>query len=145
MTDPRIISEFIMDIINGKYTFGEVQQKIRSLENQYGTEFFPDYEISKKDKPWDQNYLDELEQKSICGMTSKQFILHLAEVSEYVHTTEKAALQKRRRMIIAGIVAAVIIAAVIIILCVSKSDNSAQAAFAYSQTMDPQLQAEALL
>lgn len=81
----NITVQMIRDIINGKMNTEQTNRKIRELESQYGTDFFLDYEIDKKDKPWDEAYLYELELKSMTGMSSKPFILHLAEVSEYVH------------------------------------------------------------
>lgn len=140
MNNTEIISGFITEIIKGKYTLNEVKQKIQTYENQYGADFFANYDVEKKDMPWDSDYLHELEIKSITGMGSKQFILHLAEVSEYVHAQEKSKNNKRKSFIatiadtvknnkkiciIAAIVAAGIVALIIWNLFLSKSNAAA--------------------
>ena len=118
MTNSEIKAEFMIDIIEGKYTLNEAKQKIRAYEEQYGTDFFADYEIEKKDKPWDMEYLKKLKLKGMTGMASKQFFLHLAEVSEYVHAKTDTSHSKgdKKKFIIAGIIAGIIIALVIVIL-----------------------------
>jgi len=88
-SNAAITSRFIYDIIKGKYSLVEVKQMINLFEKKHGSDFFEDYEVNKKGKPWDMQYLKELETKSVTGMGSKQFILHLAEVSEYVHKNQK--------------------------------------------------------
>jgi hypothetical protein len=84
-----ITSSFIDDIVKGKYSLADVKQMINLFEKEHGSDFFVKYEVDKKDKPWDMAYLKELELKSVGGLCSKQFILHLAEVSEYVHKNQK--------------------------------------------------------
>lgn len=97
------------------------KKKIQDYESQYGLDFFVDYYVEEKDTSWGRAYLNELEIKSMTGMTSKQFILHLAEVSEYVHTHEKSEKKNnKQKYIIVGIGAGIIIALVITLLCMSK-------------------------
>ena len=116
MTNLDIVAEFVMDIIEGKYTLSEVQARIKTYEEQYGSDFFADYEVNQKEKPWDASYLNELRLKSMTGMTSKQFILHLAEVSEYVHSREKSIAKKQKCILITGIVTISVLIALIVIL-----------------------------
>jgi len=121
MTHSEIIATFMMDIINGKYTLNDVKKKIQDYESQYGLDFFADYYVEKKDTSWDRAYLKELEIKCMTGMASKQFILHLAEVSEYVHTHEQSEKKNnKQKYIIVGIGAGIIIALVITLLCMAK-------------------------
>lgn len=88
----EIIGKLKRDIIDGKLNLQQAKDKINELEAQYGQDFFFDSaQVEEKPMPWDAEYLSELEDKSMAGMSSKQFILHLAEVSEYVHS------QKSRR------------------------------------------------
>lgn len=83
----EIIVQLMREIINGKMNLQQTKDKMLQLETKYGQDFFLDYDYDEaKPKPWDEEYLQELEIKSTAGMSSKQFILHLAEVSEYVHS-----------------------------------------------------------
>lgn len=131
MTHSEIKAEFIMDIINGKYNLNETKKMIKEYESKYGSDFFADYDIEKKAQPWDSAYLNELKIKSMTGMISKQFILHLAEVSEYVHAHEmKKSNGNKKKYIIIGIVAGIILALVILFLCMSKANAAAAAVIA---------------
>lgn len=123
MGNIEIKVQFIMDIIEGKYTLSETKKKMQEYEEKYGSDFFVEYEVEKKGKPWDRNYLEELRLKSMTGMSSKQFILHLAEVSEYVHKNEK---QKkiRKKIIITGAIFGIIAALVILAIAFSKANAS---------------------
>lgn len=123
MGNIEIKVQFIMDIIEGKYTLSETKKKMQEYEEKYGSDFFVEYEVEKKGKPWDRNYLEELRLKSMTGMSSKQFILHLAEVSEYVHKNEK---QKkiRKKIIITGAICGIIAALVILAIAFSKANAS---------------------
>ncbi|HRU95834.1 MAG TPA: hypothetical protein P5092_00130 [Ruminococcus sp.] len=147
MTDIELKAEFMMDIIDGKYTLNEAKQKIRTFEEQYGADFFVSYDIEKKDKPWDMAYLKELKLKGMTGSNSKQFFLHLAEVSEYVHANDGTSHSKgdKKKFIIAGIIAGIIIALVIVILFLSKSHAAAMAVIAEQHAIIAQLQAQLLL
>ena len=117
MTASEIKYDFIKEIIDGKLSFNDVQKRIQEYETKYGNDFFDDYDIPKKNKPWDREYLKELELKSLSGLRSKQFILYLAEVSEYVYSNEKAYKRKRITKIIipTAIVATMVV--ITIILC----------------------------
>lgn len=147
MTNSEMKAEFMMDIIDGKYTLNEAKQKIRSYEEKYGTDFFADYDIEKKDKPWDMEYLKELKLKGMTGMSSKQFFLYLAEVSEYVHANAGTSHNKgdKKKFIIAGIIAGIIIALVIVILFLSKSQAAAAAVIANQKAAIAQLQSQLLI
>lgn len=122
MTGSEIKADFLFDIIEGKYTLKEVQKKIKSFEAEYGNEFFSDYDIKIKEKPWDKEYLDELKIKGMTGMASKQFYLHVAEVSEYVHDncSKKEIHKKIYRNMKIGAVVGILIVIVITILSVFK-------------------------
>lgn len=147
MTNSEIKAEFMVDIIDGKYTLNEAKQKIRAYEEQYGTDFFADYEVEKKDKPWDMEYLKKLKLKGMTGMASKQFFLHLAEVSEYVHANAYTSHKNdsKKKIFIAGVIAGIIIALVIVILCLSKSHEAAMAVIAEQNAIIAKLQAQLLL
>lgn len=103
----EIIEQLMSDIINGKMNLQQTKDEIRRLEVKYGHDFFISYDYDEaKPKPWDDEYLKELEIKSIAGMSSKQFILHLAEVSEDIHA--KRAKKKRISVLVVIAVAVAI-------------------------------------
>ena len=121
MRNSRIEAEFITDITNGKYNLIEAKKKMQECEEKYGSDFFVEYEVEKKGIPWVRNYLEELRLKSMTGMSSKQFILHLAEVSEYVHKNEKQKKIKKI-IIITGAICGIIAALVILAIAFSKAN-----------------------
>ena len=89
------ISHFIMEIINGELKYKQVKLIINHIENKYGNDFFANYDVEKRPQTeWNEEYLKELKLKSMNGMTSKQFIYHLSEVSDFVH--EHAKTKKKR-------------------------------------------------
>lgn len=118
MTGSEIKYNFVKEIANGKLSLKDVQQRIQEYEQKYGIDFFDDYDIEKKEKPWNKEYLKELEAKILSGIRSKQFILHLAEVSEYVYTNEKTEINKHKTFLISTIIAVIVV--VTIILCCIK-------------------------
>lgn len=121
MTNSELTARLIMDIINGKYSANEVDSIIKRYESQ-DTMFFANYEIKKKDKPWDFEYLNELKTAAMTGLASKQFIIHLAEVSEYVHEQERIrkSKEKGKKCIIIAAIATMVITIIILILCMNK-------------------------
>lgn len=85
-----ITATLIMDIINGELKGDQVHMIVNCLENKYGNDFFEDYNVKKLPQTeWNEEYLKELELKSMAGMVSKQFIYHLSEVSDFVHEHSK--------------------------------------------------------
>ena len=123
MDNSKQIVALIFDIIKGKYSLEDVNKIINDYE-QLEPDFFVECEIKKKEKPWDTEYLETLKEQAIAGISSKQFIIHLAEVSEYVHEQERIRKSKekgKKRIIIAAI-AAVVITIIILILCVNQAN-----------------------
>lgn len=112
------INVLINSIVSGQMNAKEAEQYIDRLKVQYGSDVFPSFDFNKQSKPWDKEYLRELQKKNVTGACSEEFILHMAEVSEYV-------FGKRKKSIIGGIIAAVIILIVIIAL-IFASNNSKQ-------------------
>lgn len=111
-----------MDIIEGKYSLAAAKSKMQEFEAKYGRDFFGDYEVEKKNTAWDSDYLNDLKIKCMAGMTSKQFVLHVAEVSEYVNSQkkEKNKLKKYIRVGIAVLAAAAIVA-LLFIFCLLRN------------------------
>lgn len=104
-------SELIRNIVNGRLDMSEVKSKISDIEFKYGNDVFPPYSFDIQDKPWDGEYLKKLELQSMSGASSKEFILHLAEVSTELH--QKASI---KWWMIAGAVAVVVIVIALVVL-----------------------------
>lgn len=83
------ISELMINAANGKLNLQQTKDKMRELEAQYGKDVFLDidYDKAKPKSEWNEEYLQDLMFTAMAGFYSRQFILHLAEVSEYVHST----------------------------------------------------------
>lgn len=113
-------NELIRDIIDGKYTLDQVEKIIQELEAEYGEEFFEKYDVPKEEKPWNRETLKKLETDSLVGTCSKPFILHLAEVSEYVHNKERNdedSKKKNIRLRILVVSVIVVILILVVLLC----------------------------
>jgi hypothetical protein len=77
--------DLVRRIVKGEVTKAEVQKELDKMEAKYGSECFNSYPVKKKAKPWDKKYLEELEMLSSSGASSKEFYLHMAEVSQEVN------------------------------------------------------------
>lgn len=76
-------------ILAGELSKEDVKLEIDRMENEYGESAFNLYKVSKKDAPWTQRDLDDLEVQSAAGALSKDFYLYMAEVSDFVHRKNK--------------------------------------------------------
>lgn len=133
----QIKNELIKGIIDGKYSLEQVKKTIQELEAEFGEEFFDDDDFPKEEKPWNRETLKKLETASLVGTCSKPFILHLAEVSEYVHNKEQNEEDSKKKIIrlqILVISVIVVIVILVVILC------SVQASAA-EETLEPQAMA----
>ncbi len=99
------VNMLVNDIIEQRATVIDVFGRIRTLKAKYGEDIFPGIYFEREAKPWNKAYLLRLKEKNITGACSEEFILHMAEVSEYI------ALRKKR---IFATVAAIAAVAVII-------------------------------
>lgn len=122
----QIKNDLIKDIINGKYTLDQVKKKIQELEAKYGEEFFDNYDVPKEEKPWNRETLKKLETASLVGTCSKPFILHLAEVSEFVHKKEQSDENSKKkgsliRIAVIAIIIITVIAGVILLSTRAKA------------------------
>ena len=85
------IASLIIDIFKGRHTREEVHDIISYYEKQ-NPNFFVDYDIKKKEKPWDKEYFapwdkeyfEALKKRAVAGTSSKQFILHSTDVIDYL-------------------------------------------------------------
>lgn len=113
------INILINGIVSGQINAKETEQYIDRLKDQYGADSFPSFDFQKRTEPWNREYLRELQKKNVTGACSEEFILHMAEVSEYI-------FGKRKKSIIVGIVAAIVVLLLIVVLAV-VSQKSKQA------------------
>lgn len=101
------LNRLINDILEQKISQKEVYQKIRGLKESYGEDVFPEFAFVPEEKPWNKDYMAKLKKMSITGACSEQFILHIAEVSEYLYKRRKV---KYICVSVAGIIVIMIIA-----------------------------------
>ena len=107
------------DIRNGKLSLDDVKREVRKMKEEFGEDAFLAYELDKKERPWDEEYLKELDDKGRSGAGSEEFILHFAEVKEEV------AKRKKRRLLIGGIIGGVAIAVGIVSVTMVACHNTA--------------------
>lgn len=81
--DERII--LIQKIFSQNITQEEVLNELNRIEKQYGENAFVPFSFQPEKKPWTNKYLNKLENLSISGASSKEFILHIAEVKQELH------------------------------------------------------------
>lgn len=77
--------ELVQKIVKGKIKYNQVKTELENISKKYGDNCFNSYVVKKKNKPWDRKYLQELENLSASGAASKEFYLHMAEVSDHVY------------------------------------------------------------
>lgn len=81
----RAISKVIENIMENKFDKKRTVMELSKLEQKYGKDVFVPYLFKKKDQSdWTSKYLEELKMKIMAGAYSKDFIIHLAEVNDYL-------------------------------------------------------------
>lgn len=96
-------------LASGRMTRVQAERELDRIEKESSARFVPT-NFTPKDKPWDQEYLDDLVTQVALGKASKEYLLHIAEVSEEVYRPKRV---KRVFAIAAGIAAALAVVAVI--------------------------------
>lgn len=102
-------------ILDGRYNREKTLHEIELMEQEFGNDAFAPYQVDKKAKPWNQDYLEDLTSEFQMGASSKEFFLHLQEVKEEVDR-KKRNFKLAVAGCVAGIVAIVVLAAAIITL-----------------------------
>lgn len=92
------INRLVEDIINHNMDSVQVQTRIDELKKKYGEDSFPSIHFEKKPLPWSKSYLRELREKNVTGACSEEFLLHMAEVSDYL------SVKKRKKIHIAKVI-----------------------------------------
>ncbi len=119
------INLLVNDILDGSVSRDDVASRIKSLKELYGDDIFPDINFQKEPKPWNSAYFSKLKKMNITGACSEEFILHMAEVGEYI--------RMRKRKLIIGIAIIVILLFFTILIFILKpaSQMSISAAAVY--------------
>jgi hypothetical protein len=104
------INILVRDIVDHNIDLGQTQTCIEALKSKYGEDSFSSINFEKKSLPWDKTYLRELKEKNITGACSEDFLLHMAEVSDYLWA------KKRRKVAIAIVVCVVIVLIAILVI-----------------------------
>lgn len=79
----------VNDILEFKVTKDVVSLRIEELKNKYGEDVFPSIHFQKASCPWDEAYFQKLKRMNITGACSEEFILHMAEVGDYIASRKK--------------------------------------------------------
>ena len=90
MTGSEEQMRLVTKILKGEIRTPEVEKELDRISKQYGDDCFNSYEVHKKAKPWNKDYLDELELLGTSGASSKEYYLHLAEVSDYLRDRSRS-------------------------------------------------------
>lgn len=104
------INRLVGDIVNHRVDSVQVQARMDGLKKEYGEDAFPSIHFDKKPLPWDRAYLRELKEENATGACSEEFLLHMAEVSDYLSA------KKNRTTAIAIVAGCVIVLITILII-----------------------------
>lgn len=113
MTGTEEQFKLVGKISKGEIRKPEVEKELDRISKEYGDDCFNSYAVHKKPQPWDEGYLDELKILSTSGAASKDFYLHMAEVSDYLNDNKKKESHKKVGFL-AGI--AVVVLIIIVVL-----------------------------
>ncbi len=86
------VNVLVNGIASGKIDREGAQKAITELKDRYGEDAFPSYIFEEQSRPWTKEYLDYLRKKNITGACSEEFILHMAEVNDYLKAKKKKIL-----------------------------------------------------
>lgn len=111
MTGTEEQVKLVSKILKGEIRQEKVMEELDRISKQYGNECFNAYAIQKKPKPWNKDYLDELELLGTSGASSKDYYLHLAEVSDYLRDLEKS---KKSKVI--GVILGIIVLVLVVVI-----------------------------
>lgn len=73
-------------IIKNKISKQQLKREVKLLEEKYGADAFLPYKLTKKEKPWNKTYYNELIMLGNAGACSKEFLFHIIEVRDYLKT-----------------------------------------------------------
>ena len=95
-------------ILSNKISKKQLVKEIESIEKKYGEDAFLPYNLVKKEKPWGKDYYNELVLLGNAGACSKEFLLHIIEVRDYLKTRTKiiAAISALVSLVVVGAIIA---------------------------------------
>lgn len=88
------ISKIVMAIFNDDADKKIVEQQLNAIQEKFGEDAFVPYSFEKKTKPWDDAYYSDLKRKLAAGASSKDFILHFAEVHDEIQKNKSNILKR---------------------------------------------------
>lgn len=103
------VNVLVNDIVSHNVDATGTQVRIDELKKKYGEDSFPSINFEKQSKPWDEAYLKELKEKNVTGACSEDFLLHMAEVSDFLSN-------KKQSYTTIAIVAAIVVVIIIILV-----------------------------
>ena len=71
-------------IMNNNITLVQLEKEFEKIEASYGSDAFNPCDFQKKEKPWNKSYLEDLKKLYRAGASSKDFFIHLYEVTRYI-------------------------------------------------------------
>ena len=101
--------DLVFKIVAGKCPRSQVRAELKKIEQEFPEEQFGTYHPKRKEKPWDMNYLKELEELFYHGADSKEFIEYMAEVSDEIYCAKRI-----KKGILCALLAAACIAVIVI-------------------------------
>lgn len=104
------INNLVGDIVNHNINVTQTQIRIDELKKKYGDNSFLSIYFEKKPLPWDEVYMRKLKEKNITGACSEEFLLHMAEVSDYIYQ------KKNKRKLIALVIGGIFLLVIIFIM-----------------------------
>lgn len=108
----------IEKILTNKISKVGVEKEIQRLEAEYGQNAFSVIYFNKKERPWSREYYEKLEQLSLSGEDSKEYILHLVEVRDELANRGLGGITSfLRSHKVAVIICAVALIVVIALIC----------------------------
>lgn len=123
------VNKLVNNIARGKVGKNDAEQIIEELKSKYGSDVFPSYDFHKQPMPWTKEYLHTLQKKNVTGACSEEFILHMAEVSDYISS-------KKKKTIIGIAVVIIIIVVLIIIMTIISIYDSNQTSWVLIKSYD---------
>ena len=100
----------IKKIFLGSISLRKVKKEVKRLERQYGEDAFIPLSFIPQGRPWTAEYLDRLENLSLSGAGSKEFILHIAEVKKEINGRSRKSKNKYILLLIATVLIFVTVA-----------------------------------
>ena len=108
------LNSLVNSITEGKANYYQTERRIEEIKERYGNDVFPSFTFEKQPRPWTKEYLMSLLKRNVTGACSEDFILHIAEVNDYVNS------KRKKRIISIAICLIVIVFAVIVLTSLSN-------------------------